>query len=600
MKAISKAMICVLVATGSPAAAAVYELRAATTTVTMDDGTEVPMWGFGLVGAPTVSVPGPVLDVPPGDDTLVVHLTNELPVPVSIVIPGLPAAMTPVWDDGTTGPRTSLAQRVVSFTHVAQPGETVVYEWTNVQPGTYLYQSGTHPAVQVPMGLYGAVRHDGAVTEAYGVAYDRDLVLVYSEVDPALNGAVAGGIYGTPAYPTTIGYRPRYVLVNGQPVSGPPELAVFVNERVLLRVLNAGLRTTVPTLSAGSMRLLAEDGHAAPFARTRYSMLLPAGQTHDALLTLTEPGATVLFDRRGGSRLARITATSAEGVPVAVADSYDATEDTVLDTAAALLPGVLANDTGVGLTALLISTTGAGALALAPDGSFVYTPGGDFHGTDTFRYQASDGAATSNVVTVSIHVAPVNDAPVAVGDAYAASEGVALAVPAPGVLGNDTDVDLDALSAQLVAGPTGGSLTPAADGSFQYTADPGTTLDSFTYVASDGVATSNVATVNITIVPAVNLPPIAVDDRVATLRNTVLMINVLANDSDPDGLIDPRTVVITNQPTRGGTATALEDGTVRYEPRRNFRGVDTFTYVVSDDDGAVSNAAEVAVNVVRP
>jgi len=319
----SKSILCALVvvaSTGKPAAAEVYDLRAASTTLTMADGTVVPMWGFGPTTAATVSIPGPVLVVPPGDTTLTINLTNELPVPVSIVIPGIPAPLVPVWNDGTTGPRTNLQQRAVSFTHVAQPGETVVYQWTNVQPGTYLYQSGTHPAIQVPMGLYGAVKHDAVAGQTYGVTYDRDLVLVHSEIDPTLNSAVAGGTYGTPAYSSTIGYRPRYSLINGQETTTPAALQQNVNERLLLRVVNAGLRSLVPTLASGSMSLLAEDGQRAPFARPSYSMLLPAGKTRDAVLVLAEPGSTVLFDRRGGSLLARVSAVAAASV--AVADAY--------------------------------------------------------------------------------------------------------------------------------------------------------------------------------------------------------------------------------------------------------------------------------------
>ena len=158
------------------------------------------------------------------------------------------------------------------------------------------------------MGLYGAVRHDAVAGQAYGMPYDRDVVLVYSEVDPILNSAVAGGTYGTPSYPSTIAYRPRYFLINGQETSSPLELQQNVNEQVLLRVVNAGLRSIVPTLASGSMTLLAEDGQEAPFQRASYAMLLPAGKTRDALLVLAEPGSTVLFDRRGASRLARITA----------------------------------------------------------------------------------------------------------------------------------------------------------------------------------------------------------------------------------------------------------------------------------------------------
>ena len=54
------------------------------------------------------------------------------------------------------------------------------------EPGTYLYQSGTQPSIQVPMGLYGALAVvDGTVGQAYpGISYDADAVLLFSEIDP--------------------------------------------------------------------------------------------------------------------------------------------------------------------------------------------------------------------------------------------------------------------------------------------------------------------------------------------------------------------------------------------------------------------------------
>ena len=120
---------------------------------------------------------------------------------------------------------------------------------------------------------------------------------------------------------------------------------------------------------------------------------------------------------------------------------------------------------------------------------------------DSFTYKANDGSADSNVATVSLTVTAVNDAPVAAGDAYAADEDSPLTVAAPGVLGNDTDVDGDTLSAVLVSGPAHGTLTFNGDGSFTYTPDANYNgPDSFTYKANDGSADSNVATVVLTVV----------------------------------------------------------------------------------------------------
>jgi VCBS repeat-containing protein len=148
-----------------------------------------------------------------------------------------------------------------------------------------------------------------------------------------------------------------------------------------------------------------------------------------------------------------------------------------------------------------------GTLTLNADGSFSYTPDADFNGTDSFTYHANDGTVNSNVATVSITVNPVNDAPVAANDAYTTDEGTILTVAAPGVLGNDSDVDGDPLTAVLNTSPSNGSLTLNSNGSFSYTPAPGFFgTDSFTYRANDGQADSNLATVTITVAP----PPISV------------------------------------------------------------------------------------------
>ena len=121
---------------------------------------------------------------------------------------------------------------------------------------------------------------------------------------------------------------------------------------------------------------------------------------------------------------------------------------------------------------------------------------------------------------MTITVTAVNDAPVAADDAYSTAEDTALTVAAPGVLGNDTDPDGDPLTAVLVSGPSHGTLTLNADGSFTYTpAANFNGTDSFTYRASDGTADSNLATVTIT-VTAVNDAPAATDDAYSTAEDT--------------------------------------------------------------------------------
>jgi large repetitive protein len=65
----------------------------------------------------------------------------------------------------------------------------------------------------------------------------------------------------------------------------------------------------------------------------------------------------------------------------------------------------------------LVSGPGHGSLSLNADGSFTYTPAANFHGPDTFTYEASDGALASNPATVTITVSSGTDAPIAADDA---------------------------------------------------------------------------------------------------------------------------------------------------------------------------------------
>ncbi|WP_322921458.1 LamG-like jellyroll fold domain-containing protein [Nocardioides renjunii] len=193
--------------------------------------------------------------------------------------------------------------------------------------------------------------------------------------------------------------------------------------------------------------------------------------------------------------------------PVGVPDAYTTTEGQVLEVSAE--DGVLANDTdaeGDDLTAGDVSGAAGGVVTVDADGSFSYVPDEGFSGADTFTYKASDGTATSQATTVTVTVEEVaetpNRAPVGVDDAFATVAGEPLTLAAPGVLGNDTDADGDALTATRTSQPVNGSVTVNANGSFTYTPDAGFAgRDVFTYTAGDGTDTSAPATVTITVRP---------------------------------------------------------------------------------------------------
>jgi len=325
-------MLMLLPASSLTAATEIF-LRAEATTVTMPDGRGIPMWGFAQDSAfeahdGAVSVPGPRLAVDPAQTHLIIHLENNLPEPVSIIIPGQVAAVAPVSFTDDQG-----RQRIKSFTHET-PGDNaapVDYEWTNLRPGTFLYQSGSHPAVQVQMGLYGCLTKnfaEGAVKQVYeGIEYHAESVLVLSEIDPALHDAVAADDFGPGKFVTsTMDYAPKYFLINGQaftPAQAP--LAVGrVNERVLLRLVNAGIQSHVPVLQNLRASEVAEDGFPYAYAADRYAIDLAPAKTRDVLIVPASAGTYPLYDHAlrltnsaalGGGMMARLAV--AEQLPAA-------------------------------------------------------------------------------------------------------------------------------------------------------------------------------------------------------------------------------------------------------------------------------------------
>ena len=113
----------------------------------------------------------------------------------------------------------------------------------------------------------------------------------------------------------------------------------------------------------------------------------------------------------------------------------------------------------------------SGTLVLNSNGGFDFTPAANFVGDATFSYKANDSELDSNVVTVTITVDQVNDAPMAVADVYNTDEDTLLTIAANGVLANDTDLEGTTLSAVLVDPVSSGTLVLNSDGSFDFTPD---------------------------------------------------------------------------------------------------------------------------------
>ena len=198
-----------------------------------------------------------------------------------------------------------------------------------------------------------------------------------------------------------------------------------------------------------------------------------------------------------------------------------------------------------------------------------------------------------------------NFMPLAEDDTAITDEDNPVTVAAPGVLNNDSDLDVgDTLTVASVdtSGTVGAITAWNADGSFTYDPDEqfeylqagSSTTDSFTYMVSDGYGGNDTATVTITI-NGVNDTPVATNDSAITKKDTPVIIDVLSNDSD----LDFGDILTVDSVTEGTNGSVSNNGSyVTYTPATGFNGTDNFSYTVSDGNGGIDTAT-VNVTVVN-
>ena len=289
--------------------------------------------------------------------------------------------------------------------------------------------------------------------------------------------------------------------------------------------------------------------------------------------------------------------------PIGTPDVYAMLAGTTLSVAAS---GFLVNDIdldGEVLTAVSITdNVDHGTLAAFANGSFTYTPNAGFTGTDSFAYRMRDASNNfSDPVTVTIQVSEGNRGPIGVEDQYAARINTALAIAAPGFLGNDVDLDGEALTAvSITDNADHGILSAFANGSFTYTPNPGFTgTDSFAYRMRD--ASNNLSdpvTVTINVSPA-GVLPVGTPDLYLVPTDRVLSIaspGFLANDIDLNGEV--LTAVSISDGADHGILSAFANGSFTYTPNAGFVGIDSFAYRMRDASGNVSDPVAVTIEVL--
>ncbi|KYX28346.1 RTX toxin [Vibrio parahaemolyticus] len=236
----------------------------------------------------------------------------------------------------------------------------------------------------------------------------------------------------------------------------------------------------------------------------------------------------------------------------------------------------------------LIIDKGNGTLVDNGDGTWTFTPQIDDDTEVSFTFDIIDDEDLVVSGSANLDILPINDAPNAKNDVITTEEDTAVTID---VLVNDSDVEGDVLSIQSASVPSEQGSVDIVDGKLVFTpAENFNGEATITYIVTDGDLTDE-AKVTVTVTP-VNDSPVAVDDTVSTQEDTVVIIDVLPNDSDVDG--DKLSIQSASVPEAQGKV-EIVDGKLVFTPAENFNGDAEITSTVTD--GELTDEAKVTVTV---
>jgi len=289
-----------------------------------------------------------------------------------------------------------------------------------------------------------------------------------------------------------------------------------------------------------------------------------------------------LIDVDGDFNIAIVTINVREvnTVPIANNDIAETIVNTPVDIS------VLANDSGLddGFGSLINYTNPShGILIVNPNRTITYTPTTGYIGNDSFQYIIKDVDGDYDIATVSITItAKPNYLPVANADRRGTNYNTPITI---NVLINDTGLEDGVKSVIISSDPVNGNVVVNGDFTITYTPNSGFSgTETFGYQVSDNDDDRSTATVTITVLPdgVTNHIPAAVDDITATLVNTAVDVNVLANDS---GLEDGLGSLTVYSASLHGAVVVNANRTITYTPSNLFIGSDSFQYWVEDTHG---------------
>lgn len=231
---------------------------------------------------------------------------------------------------------------------------------------------------------------------------------------------------------------------------------------------------------------------------------------------------------------------------------------------------------------------GVGDITIFSTGDYRFTPEPNYNGpVPVITYTTNTGSSSTLTITVD----PANDRPDAVDDSFTTTRGTAIDIPVADLLLNDTDIDLDSLSVNLVSGAVNGTVS-ISGGLVTFTPNPGFTgTASFTYRVTDGSLTDT-ATVTINVTPPAAVAPVTNDVTATGAEDTLITVNLAG--SDTDGTVVG--YVINSLPANGvlysdlamTTVVNIGDlvaGPVYFKPDANWNGSTDFGYAARDNDG---------------
>lgn len=504
-----------------------------------------------------------------------------------------------------------VGDRVIKATPPSRPGQYVVVyvieDGDGLTATARLTITVQNPPNRPP------VANDDQATTPYGatlllpvLANDTDpdggRIVISDASVPAAAGAVAivtRGLEFRPANGFSGLTLIRYTIVDEGGLTATASVAVTVDACAAVTPVLVDDVAVTPFETRVSINVLANDTSAVG----TFAVLAPqAGRT-----SVTAPGVVAYTPARNFNGVDRfgytvttecglvVTATvtvTVNRAPQAVADSA-----TVESGAAVNIP-VLGNDVDPDGDALSIDSIGdvTGGRADIRNGTVRFTADAGFVGVAGFTYTISDIGGLTASAAVAVTVTSPNSPPVAQDDAANATAPDPVSIP---VLANDDDPDGDTLIIASVAAPPASTGTVTVSSrSIVFTPAAGFSgVAVFSYTASDQHGGTASATVRVS-VAAANRAPTARDDDVALPDHSPIALDVLGNDSDPDGDELSIASVSAPVPAEAGTVARL-GGIVRFTPDPAFSGTATISYTISDGRGGTSTA-QIRIQVPAP